>query len=523
MKKAAFADPDLLPTLLSALPEGVFLCAGEAHEHLILYANAAAERMLPCVDKGLVGRTLRDALEQCYADSRIGEKLSDAIKHKSAETIQIENRQNGVVSWVSLTLIPLEKYFICRIDDMCDRQMNELKLAEVHKLEALGQLAGGVAHDFNNILSIIDGYARIAAKDLDEDHADIADYLNRIKQSVRRGASLTNQLLAFGRKNIIQEDVYDLGNMVRDSEALFKPLLDASVRMHIQAEKDVFISCAPDTISQILMNIIVNARDAMPTGGDIYMTIDEHFGVSRPHKPKQKEDFARIRIRDTGEGMDKDTQRRIFDPFFTTKSQGKGTGLGMSMVYGFVEQMHGFIAIDSKLGKGTTVDLYFPLSTERKKRSISQQDDGQGCKVIRLEGYTALIAEDETDLLDLVGNMLMDMGMNVLKAANGIEALACQDDYEGEIDFLITDVVMPEMNGVKLAEMFGSLRPSAKTLFVSGYPAVGKMARVTLPEGANFLPKPVAYDQLAYVLRDLVEETKHKGLLHMAGDINDDI
>jgi two-component system cell cycle sensor histidine kinase/response regulator CckA len=518
VKNAAFSDPTLLPNILAVLPEGMFLCTDETHGNTILYANDAAQKMLPCIQGGLTGRHLKECLAECFGDSRIDEKLSQAITSGRSETVQIENRKAGVVSWVSLTLTPLNRYFICRIDNMCDRQMNELKLAEARKLEALGQMAGGVAHDFNNLLSIISGYARIAAKQV-QDNPEVVDYLDRIQQSVRHGASLTGQLLAFGRKNIIQQDIYDLGELICDYEALFKPLLDASVTLQVNVEKDIFVECAPDTISQILMNIIINARDAMPSGGSIYLEVDQCKNFRSKGFDGKAANYARITVRDTGQGMDIETQRRIFDPFFTTKTQGKGTGLGMSIVYGFVKQMKGFIEVDSDIGHGTSIRLYFPLSDKRKKRQVTYADRGEGANVVRLEGYTALIAEDEPDLLTLIASMLSDMGMNVLTAGDGNQALAVQEDYDGKIDFLVTDIVMPEMNGVKLAELFGSLHPDAKTLFISGYPSVGKMARVALPEGANLLPKPLVYDQLAYTLRDMAEESTHEGLLRMAGEM----
>jgi signal transduction histidine kinase/ActR/RegA family two-component response regulator len=519
VRNSALSDPILLSSILAVLPEGIFLCTGEKGENRVLYANQAAAAILSCTMDDLIDQPLRQCLAKRLHDERIDEKLSQAIERNHTETVQIENHDKGVVSWVSLKLDPLGDYFLCRLDTLCDQKINEMRLAEAHKLEALGQLAGGVAHDFNNVLSIIEGYARMAAKELVE-QPEVGSYIEKIKQSVKRGAGLTRQLLAFGRKNIVPEAIYDLSNLVIDHEALFKPLLDASMTLHIECGKEIFIECAPDAISQILMNVIVNARDAMPSGGHIYLNVSEHKRLALKGTTG---DYACISVRDTGTGMDSETKRRIFDPFFTTKPHDKGTGLGMSMVYGLVEQMKGAIDIQSESGKGTIINLYFPLSHEKQKRQIRQIDNGMGGSVIRLDGYTALIAEDEPDLLTLVATMLGDMGMNVITAANGNEALARQEDYDGQIDFLVTDVVMPEMNGIKLSELFTSLRPDSKTLFISGYPASGNMARIELPQGAHLLSKPVAYDCLAYILRDLAEEDTQEGLLRMAGEVIADV
>lgn len=196
-------------------------------------------------------------------------------------------------------------------------------------------------------------------------------------------------------------------------------------------------------------------------------------------------------------GMPKDVVDRIFDPFFTTKEQGKGTGLGLSMVYGLVKQIGGHIDVFSTLGQGTTMSVYLPLSDKVPKKILGGEDN---LSSIRFDGYSVLVAEDEPDLLALVSNMLEDLGMKVLRASNGNEALAVQDDYEGKIDLLLTDVVMPELNGVDLADLLKELRPDVNVIFMSGYPAKGQMARVEIPEDAVFIAKPIEYDALVKVI-----------------------
>lgn len=510
------ADSLLLPQILATLPEGVVLCAPDGSHHRITHANRAACQLLACTADDLVGKTFEDCLLRHVTDDRLRQILIKALKGHKPETIQIENHDDGMVSWRGVSLIPLDGFFLCRIDNIGNQKINEMRMAEAHKLEALGRLAGGVAHDFNNILSIIDGYARIAARDMPDDHP-VADYLDKVRQSVRRGASLTRQLLAFGRKNISAETTADLGALVRDHQGLLHPLLDASITLTMETEDSVMIDCTPDLIGQILMNVILNARDAMPDGGniDVSVTALHHY---QPKNAKAAGHYARLAVRDTGTGMDKATQRRIFDPFFTTKEQGKGTGLGLSMVYGLMQQMKGVIDVESAPGKGTTMSLYFPLSTASAADMPVLPSGPVSSEAARLDGYTVMVAEDEPDLLHLVASMLGDMGLTVLTAANGNEALAQQEDYEGYIDFLVTDVVMPEMSGVRLSELFASVRPESKTVFISGYPAAGNMARIELPEGACLLSKPVAYEKLADMLGQMTHGSFQTGLSRMAGE-----
>lgn len=511
------SDSVLLSQILATLTEGMMICAPVDNGHRIIYANRAAAELLSCMPGSLDGQMLEDCLTRHVHDAPLRQSILRAARTRKSQTIQIENHEDGMVSWLGLSLVPLDGFLLCRIDNICNQKISEMRMAEAHKLEALGQLAGGVAHDFNNILSIIDGYARIAAKEADVPPG-IVDFLDKIRQSVRRGAALTRQLLAFGRKNTVQEGRVDLGALVADHEGLLGPLLDASIRLHIDVQDDVPIACAPDLIGQILMNLILNSRDAMPEGGDIDVEVEAMHRI-QPRQARKQGDYACLRVRDNGTGMDNATQRRIFDPFFTTKEQGKGTGLGLSMVYGLVQQMKGYIEVDSAPGKGTVMSLYFPLEKSDNADMASENDsDVESGDMPRLKGYTALVAEDEPDLLALVASMLTDMGMTVLTAANGNEALARQEGYEGHIDFLVTDVVMPEMSGVRLSELFTSLRPDSKTVFISGYPAAGNMARIELPRDACLLPKPVAYERLADILGRMTQGTMQTGLSRMAGE-----
>ena len=386
------------------------------------------------------------------------------------------------------------------LNDMTALKMREAELSKTQKLEALGQLAAGVAHDFNNILSIIDGYARIAGKNWD-DKARAMDDLDRIRTASRRGANLIKKMLTFSRHEIVDDTVIDLGAVVREQELLLRPLLDASVKCSVLIDhQEMYVECPIENITQIIMNLVLNARDVMPDGGVLLLEVRACPQKTLPAvllKQNSDKSYASIIVSDTGMGMPKDVVDRIFDPFFTTKEQGKGTGLGLSMVYGLVKQIGGHIDVFSTLGQGTTMSVYLPLSDKVPKKILGGEDN---LSSIRFDGYSVLVAEDEPDLLALVSNMLEDLGMKVLRASNGNEALAVQDDYEGKIDLLLTDVVMPELNGVDLADLLKELRPDVNVIFMSGYPAKGQMARVEIPEDAVFIAKPIEYDALVKVI-----------------------
>ncbi|MCB1840173.1 MAG: response regulator, partial [Alphaproteobacteria bacterium] len=251
------------------------------------------------------------------------------------------------------------------------------------------------------------------------------------------------------------------------------------------------------------------ARDAMPNGGTLSVGLQSSGRSELPEKLRDRlpdKRFACLSVSDTGLGMDQKTIEKIFDPFFTTKPQGKGTGLGLSIVYGLVQEMGGGVHVDSCRGDGTTFRVYLPLSEAPVSKALSRHDGDPSS--IKLKGYTILVAEDEPDLLQIVCEMLEQMEATVIPASNGNDALVRQDEYEGDIDILLTDVVMPELNGVKLASLLTSLRPSTKVVFMSGYPGRGDMAPIEVPENVIFIPKPIDYAVLASTLHDLLQGEK---------------
>jgi two-component system cell cycle sensor histidine kinase/response regulator CckA len=464
-------------------------------------------------------------------DQDIEQTIAKAMRGLEKVTLSFHlNDQNGQ-RWYDLRLSPMSdqcgtlNLYIGVFNEVTELKMREAEAFKTQKLEALGQLAAGVAHDFNNLLSIIDGYTRLAGNHVDAD-SKVQSYLQPIRTASRRGATLVKQMLTFSRHKIVADTVIDLAHIVREQELLLRPLMDASIKLSVQSrDSHLFVECTPDHITQIIMNLAINARDAMQNGGalriearkihafEMSVMIREQIGALH---------FVCLSISDTGTGMQKDVIERIFDPFYTTKEHGKGTGLGLSIVYGLVKQMGGYIDVKSAVGTGTTMLIYLPLTDKKPNRLL--QGTPHDVRSMRLDGYTALVAEDEPDLLLLVSEMLERMGMRVLKACNGHDALLLQDEYDGIIDLLLTDVVMPEMNGVDLAEFVVALRPEIKVIFMSGYPASGNMARVQLPENAYFVAKPLQYETFARtVFKRLINQEQQDDEFKLAHWTNQDM
>ena len=471
----------------------------------IIFANEAYSRISGIEKNEIVGHDFAEVLKfQCGEDEC--KKIFDELDDNKGSLIEYSSNVNGVSEWHSLTISHVYdengylELYILFLSDVTDVKLKEIQYIQSQKLESMGQISAGVAHDFNNILSIVDGYARMVRNK--SDNEEIKDYASKINKAVDKGASLTRQLLTFSKHKVVTETVLDVSNAIKENEILWKPLIKGSINLTVDIRADnLFIECASDTFSQIIMNLVVNARDAINGTGNISVGVDKvniaDIACNRPEWVNDGE-YVCIIVSDDGSGMDEDIKKKIFDPFFSTKEQGKGTGLGLSMVYGMVKNLKGFIDVTTEIGAGTNMNVYIPLSNKKPTKEIVKDKDGK----ISLNGYTVLVAEDEKDLLCIVTGMLEEMGMNVLSASDGNEALMVQDEYEGDIDFLLTDVVMPELNGIKLAELFKSVRPETKIIFMSGYPSKGGVSNIELPEHAVFMAKPVKFDTLEMVLHE---------------------
>jgi len=368
------------------------------------------------------------------------------------------------------------------------------------KLEALGQLAGGIAHDFNNILSIIEGYTEIALKHL-RDGTLTPEALERIRLSTARGAGLTRQLLAFSRQKIGIIDSMDLGAAVKDACVLLHPLFGGHINLQTNiSSAPMWVEAGEDHVTQIILNLAINARDALPMGGEVSIGCMPCGAGSLPPAVREKDagrGFIRLSVTDNGAGMPPHIVPRIFEPFFTTKPRGQGTGMGLAVVYGIVEQLGGAIDVRTQPGGGTSMHVYLPAAAAP---SMSGEAQGGVTALPSLRGRTILVAEDEPELRDVLGIMLEGFEMKVMTAANGNHALEMQQSFKGDIDFLLTDVVMPERDGVELAEVFARRRPDTNVVYMSGYPFRGEGRVAAVPDTASFISKPLQEDTVRQVL-----------------------
>jgi len=387
--------------------------------------------------------------------------------------------------------------------DVTKRKKLEQQLRQAQKMEAIGLLAGGVAHDFNNLLTTIIGYSDLTIRRLKDD-----DPLRRNLEEIRRAgnfaASLTRQLLAFSRKQILQPRILDINSVVGEMGRMLRRLIGEDVKLRTVLRPDLGkIKADPGQIEQVLMNLVINARDAMPDGGKLTIeTQDVIFGKELAGQPfaVSPGTYVKLLVSDTGIGMDEGTVARIFEPFFTTKESGRGTGLGLSTVYGIIKQSGGYILVHSEVGRGTTFTVYLPqvdAASEEYRLSTTIQDHRQGAETI-------LIVEDEGTVRRTVSKILETYGYHVLEAENGGSALLICERYKKPIHLLLTDVVMPEMSGRELADRVASHRPDLKVLYMSGYTDDVIVHHGVLDEGTAFIQKPFAADVLARKVREVL-------------------
>jgi len=387
-------------------------------------------------------------------------------------------------------------------EDITDRRQLEEQLRQAQKMDAVGRLAGGVAHDFNNLLMVINGYTEVLLEQLDK-NSDLHQKVESIQQAADRAATLTRQLLAFSRKQLLELKVVDVNTIVGDMERLLRPLIGANIELVTRLSTETGHTRADaGQLEQVIMNLVVNAKDAMPEGGKLTLqtrdvTVRQNF---REHRFIQPGHYAVISVSDTGHGMDKETQSRIFEPFFTTKEKGKGTGLGLSTVYGIVKQSSGYVFAESEVGAGTTFYVYLPRAEESAEESSPPQvqpNDAGGCE-------TVLLVEDEDSVRELVRVTLATRGYNVLEAENGEAGLNLAESYKKTIDILITDVVMPGIGGRELAKKLLALRPGISVLYLSGYTEDAVVTQGALGPAIAFLQKPFTLQNLAKKVREVL-------------------
>lgn len=395
------------------------------------------------------------------------------------------------------------QYYDGAVWDITDRKQLEEQLRQAQKMEAVGKLAGGVAHDFNNLLTAISGYAEALLGSLPPESLPHQDALE-ITRAASRAASLTRQLLAYSRQQILSPSVLELQQVVEQLGGMLRRLIGEDIRLTTRhGTGETYVRVDRGQIEQVILNLVLNARDAMPHGGTLTVTttaveLDEAF--ARAHVGMTRGPHVCLQVQDTGSGMDETTRTRAFDPFFTTKEPGKGTGLGLSTVYGIVKQSGGSVWLDSTPGAGTTVRVYLPQVQEHPESEQSETVSPAS----PVQGATVLVVEDEQLVRDLVRRTLRRAGYTVLVAENGEEALAVSRANLGPIDLVVTDVVMPRMNGSELASRLQLERPGMRVLFVSGYANDVLDVRGGLVPGTEYLQKPFTPSVLLDRVRELL-------------------
>jgi len=418
-------------------------------------------------------------------------------------------RKDGNVIWVSDTAVVVrgsDSHPIMEglIVDITDRKMLENQLLQARKMEAVGRLAGGVAHDFNNLLTIIKGYVEMAMQrclDRPELHSDI----RRIEDAADRAVTLVRQLLAFSRKQVLRPKILDLNAIVMNLDQLLRRLMGENIAMKTFVSKDVgAIKADPGQIEQVIMNLVVNARDALPDGGRILIetsNVELDSAYARDHTVVRPGPYVLLAVTDTGIGMTADTAAHIFEPFYTTKESGRGTGLGLSTVYGIVKQSGGYIWVYSELGKGTTFKVYLP----RVKDAVQAPAAEMPASTARKGHETILLVEDEPDVRELTQMVLTERGYRVIEALTPEDAERLAGNNGAEIHLLLTDVVMPGMSGRELAKRLTGRYPHLRVLYMSGYTYNVIAQDGTLEEGISFLQKPFTPQVLTQKVRESLD------------------
>ena len=400
-------------------------------------------------------------------------------------------------------------YIVVILRDVTERTSLEQKLLVAQKMEAVGQLAGGVAHDFNNLLTVINGFTDMAIKELDDPAQGIGRYLIEIGHAGRRAAELTQHLLAFSRQQVLQPEIVDVNAIVEEYVGMLRRMLGEEIELTTQlAPKLRTVEVDPGQLGQVLMNLVVNAHDAMPQGGALAIAtqnveLKKPIPIATGTLPRGS--YVLLSVSDSGEGMTVDTRERVFEPFFTTKEPGQGTGLGLATVVGIVEQSGGAIAVDTEPGEGTTFRVYLPSSAAalvKKRTEPEKVHAGVG---------TVLVAEDDPAVRKLVAKILREAGYRVMVAALPSDAVAMAN-WEPSIDVLVTDVVMPEMNGHELAQKLLAERSDLRVLYISGYTPDVVRGKGVLTQQESFLQKPFSAVALTQAVRELAAKSPPPGL-----------
>jgi PAS domain S-box-containing protein len=499
-----------LRRLMSAIeqtPESVVITDTQAR---ILYVNPAFERITGYTRAEVTGHNPR-ILKSDRQDAAFYQALWKKISAGEVWHGRFINvKKDGTLYTEDAAITPVRddqgaivNYIAIKRDITRELQQQEQYL-QSQKMDSIGRLAGGVAHDFNNILSVIMGHTELALMDLPADHP-VRSQIETVRDSAERAAALTRQLLTFARRQVIEPRLLNLNDLILNLNKMLHRLIGEDIQLVTQTAPGLhLVKADPGQLEQVLLNLVVNARDAMPNGGVVIIstqnvTLDETY--ARQHLKVVPGDYVLISVSDTGAGISDETKQHIFEPFFTTKGPGKGTGLGLATCFGIIQQSNGHIQFDTKVGRGTTFNIYLPRG--RETPALTHKGDTE--LIVARGTETILVVEDELSLRNLIARVLRAQGYTVLEAPNGREALVLAETRPGKIHLLLSDVVMPEMGGPVLAEHLGALCPGIKILFISGYISNTAIRDTMATPGTQFLQKPFNPAGLAKKVRQTLD------------------
>ncbi len=498
---------DLLEAVIEGTTEAVY---ARDLDGKYIFGNIAARRLLGCEHQELVGRTddefFSPASARLIRESDL-QVIKTGVPHVLDETFELNGKthsflaKKGPYKGADGKVLGVLGIAV----DVTERRKMEEELRKAQKMESIGTLAGGVAHDFNNILTVIKGYSQLLLEQTNG--TPMHDQLAQIDAAADKAGSLTRQLLAFSRQQVLQPKVVSLNSIVTDMQKMLRRLIGEDIDFSVQLAQDLApILADPGQLEQVIMNLSANARDAMPRGGKLVIatanvSIDENTSGEKLIAPSGR--FAVLSVTDTGSGMDVQTQSHIFEPFFTTKPPGKGTGLGLSTVYGITRQSGGYISVESEPGRGSNFKMYFPVA----QKTVPAESQPRSAPPAANGHETILIVEDEAALLSLVEASLRRRGFKVLVATSGDAAESIARQHEGPIDLLLSDVVMPQTSGRDLADRICELRPQTRVLWMSGYSDDTIAHHGMLEPGLHFLQKPFTPASLVDKIREILDKS----------------
>ena len=490
---------------------GVMLVALET-DGTVTLINKKGCQILGCEEEEIIGKNwfdnfipkaMRREIQDVFDELMQG---TSSVRQYNENPVLTKKGTERMVAWHN-TLLTNDKGDIIGTlssgEDITENRRLEEQLFQSQKMEAIGRLAGGIAHDFNNALTAIMGYSDIIAKD-----AEVKDkhrsYIDEIKKSAERAATLTQQLLAFSRKQIMQPKVLNLNTMLKNTKNMLQRMIGEDITFRLQTATPIdMIKVDPGKIEQVVINLAVNARDAMPNGGILEVETKNIFldhAFCEMHKGANPGNYVLLSVHDTGKGIDNETMKHIFEPFFTTKEIGKGTGLGLATVYGIVRQSGGYIDVQSQEGSGTTVAIYLPR-VDKVPETVEKHES----KVAEGKNETILFVEDDDMVRNMVAAVLEQYGYNVIEAENGSVAMK-RCEQEDKIHLMITDVVMPGISGPDLVRQIITIQPEMKVLYISGYTDDAIVHHGVLDENTPFLQKPFTPQKLALKVQELLED-----------------